>query len=202
MKISTLLFSSLLSTLLTLAILAFFGFDARNIGQSAAEDEIGTIKIWPGSKSSIPAGWMVCDGTRLFKSSHPVLYDRIGSYWEKDEDYAKVYFRIPDLRGVFIRGSNGNERTDKYQEPINNQREWLYTGGDLTLAEVGSFQMDEYKSHNHRLKNGNGILSSTVKTLSISPGSSVGIATLSAENSGGPETRPRNASVHFIIKVN
>jgi len=201
MKKHSIILSSLMSTLLTIAIISIFGFGSHNSSLEDPDEEIGTIKIWPGNPNSVPNNWRICDGTPLLKSNYPILYERIGSYWDKDQGYNKDFFRIPDLRGVFIRGANGNERDDKFREPENNQRERLYTGTNVPNNAVGSFQMDDFKSHNHELKNAYDVLSRASTTLTTQGGGNFGYKSITVDYAGGLETRPKNAYVHFIIRA-
>lgn len=96
---------------------------------------------------------------------------------------------VPDLRGVFLRGKN-HSRNDEYQNP-----------DDLPL---GTPQKDSFKTHNHHhyvvgWGDGGEPDSRHGKTAGNSPRNHWPETT---ENSGGNETRPKNVTVNFYIKIN
>lgn len=109
---------------------------------------------------------------------------------------------VPDLRGVALRGKN-NGRVDGDQNP----------DGDLTL---GTFQGDQYVSHthsdaghahttwfptdpNHTLSSGGG----TTGILQGTTGStSTAAAAANIQLSGGNETRMKNVTVNYFIRIN
>lgn len=89
----------------------------------------------------------------------------------------------PDLRGMFLRGQNNN-RTDGNQNP--------------ELKQVGELQSDEFKSHSHSVPHPSGRdgnRSGHQDAWFGNGGTSTGAA-------GGPETRPRNITVNYLIRIN
>ena len=101
---------------------------------------------------------------------------------------------VPDLRGMFLRGMNEG-RSDSYKDPDQNR-------------QVGSFQSDMTKSHSHNanLKLGAEPLGQHARSKQAagahgSPSDSW-VSDELISNSGGIETRPKNVSVYFYIKIN
>jgi hypothetical protein len=97
---------------------------------------------------------------------------------------------LPDMRGVTIRGKNGT-RADGYANP----------DGDLDL---GALQADEFKSHTHVL---HGNVTGSNGTLDTDTGTDKYnadpyIASVTMDAAGGNETRMKNATVNFMIRVN
>lgn len=72
----------------------------------------GTIINFFGDTA--PEGYLSCDGTQYLKSDYPLLANHLASlttaslYVGSDEDH----FKVPDLRGEFIRGSGTNSHTN------------------------------------------------------------------------------------------
>lgn len=71
---------------------------------------VGTIQAFAFNK--VPQGWMVCDGRILHSSEYSKLYDAIGDTFGH---IGNDMFKIPDLRGRFIRGWSKNGNIDKFR---------------------------------------------------------------------------------------
>ena len=90
--------------------------------------------------------------------------------------------KVPDLRGMFLRGLNEG-RVDGKEDPEGTGR------------TAGSFQADTLKSHSHleNLASGNG---------GIHSGGSYGVINqVQTGKTGGAETRPRNMAIFWYVKV-
>ena len=59
---------------------------------------VGTILIWAGN-TTVPNGWLLCDGREFNISSYPALFGVIGTNWGAGSSSST--FVIPDLRGMF-----------------------------------------------------------------------------------------------------
>lgn len=90
---------------------------------------IGAIQSF--AFSSVPAGWLACDGSIVQIADYPSLYAVIGDTFGKSVNGT---FLLPDLRGRFIRGldEEGTIDTDK--------------------RVLGSFQQDSIQGHGHQIK--------------------------------------------------
>jgi microcystin-dependent protein len=175
----------------------------------------GTILPFAGPKGNIPAGFLACDGGLVTRTAYPELYNAIGDVWGS----SGASFRLPDLRGMFMRGQDDGAN----QDPDVNGRYARYPGSAAGNS-VGSYQGDVFGSHNHsgntsnagnhthRWNNGiegddSGSGGSHPEYTRIGGGvdDAIGWAgdhshNLNINNNGGSETRPRNASVYYIIK--
>lgn len=154
---------------------------------------VGAVTPFAGNTDKIPDGWLLCDGATYVTTEYPKLFDAIGYNWGTT---GPDTFRVPDLRGVFLRGVNGGI-SDGFADPNRDARVSRYTGGNIGNT-VGSYQDDQFRSHSHTYKNtlmiiGNGGYHS---------GGSYGGSSQNppVNNTGGDETRPRNAYVNYIIK--
>jgi len=185
---------------------------------SAAGDSlpVGTIIAWGGTSSSVPAGWMLCNGKALNKSVYKELFTAIGTSWGSSGDK----FNVPDLRGRFLRGEDGGTGRDpdvKHRAPSN-------PGGNAT--GVGSAQEDSIQNHTHDqtphshdyryitvfqniADTGSGYYVPNYAYMDYdyaTSGSTANIQGATRYNTksrinAGEESRPKNASVNFIIKV-
>ena len=71
---------------------------------------VGTIIALPGS--TLPGGYLECDGSALSRTSYAALFGVIGVVYNQTADAADK-FRLPDLRGEFIRGWDHGRNVDK-----------------------------------------------------------------------------------------
>lgn len=153
---------------------------------------IGAIIPWPGQTP--PPGWLECNGQLFNTGTNPKLYNVLGTN------------SVPDYRGIFLRG-------------------WAHGSGaydpDAGRA-LGSVQGDALAAHEHRLQmayeNGDVPAGSEVVAVNQASGR-VGYELPSANKNdntiiklptsvskaladgGGPETRPKNIAVMYVIKT-
>ncbi len=151
------------------------GLHAFELGGTA-----GDIKAFLAATP--PQGWLKCDGTELARADFPALVSRAGPYLRAGGTAAT--FRLPDLRGEFLRGADDGRGVDPGRVP-------------------GSSQGDLLRDHRHGLG-----AHSTYRDAGSStdgPGDSNDASTSNVtigvlDGLGGAETRPRNVAVHFAIK--
>lgn len=65
---------------------------------------IGTIISY--ASTTLPVGFLLCDGSEISKTDYADLYTVIGNKFGTATDTTK--FKLPDLRDKFIQGANGN----------------------------------------------------------------------------------------------
>lgn len=80
-----------------------------NINNNSYSVPIGCII--PFSGSTIPVGFLLCDGSEVSKITYADLFDIIGNTYGTATDTSK--FKLPDLRDKFVQGANGNLGTSK-----------------------------------------------------------------------------------------
>ena len=154
---------------------------------------VGAVIPFAGPYDKIPDGWLLCDGTVYGITAYPELFAVIGSTWgSPDPDH----FRVPDLRGVFLRGVNWSI-DDDFSDPDRESRVSRHPGGNFG-STVGSYQGDEFESHTHTSKES--IM--RTGTCGLFSGGSYGCAAQNPaiNNTGGNETRSVNAYVHYMIR--
>lgn len=150
---------------------------------------VGTIVAYGGR--NIPIGWLLCDGNQVNRSQYMSLYLIIDSVWGAGNGTST--FNLPDLRGQFLRGVSGTSNMD----PDTTSRTQKFNGGNIG-NKVGSYQLDELKSHSHLITrrtnsaNGNYFAAGANSASNAGPDSTL--------DTGGSETRPKNANVFYIIK--
>ena len=151
-----------------------------------------------------PSGWVAADNRELPKTgTYAALFAAIGSLYGETNGAGGAgtsHFRVPDLRGYFVRGSG--------------------TNADGTAAgSFGAKQVDDFKSHTHagsanlagahthtvdgaQQDSGGGGGSGSSADTSPKTTSSAGAHThtLSINLTGGTETRPKNIALLYCIK--
>jgi microcystin-dependent protein len=152
----------------------------------------------PGQTAEAPInpieaqGWMLCDGRALGTADYPELFAALGYLYGQAGGGSQ--FLIPDYRGLFLRGSDAGAGMD----PQAADR--FAPTGSGTANVVGSLQCDAFQSHTHNYD---------VVSLSgtSQQGTAAGVTVTSKPTSSpnppasfGPETRPKNIAVGYIIK--
>jgi microcystin-dependent protein len=151
---------------------------------------IGEVIMWVGSLSNVPYGYLPCNGSLVQRATYPELFAICGTAFGTS---SSTNFRVPDLRGRFVRGADeGSER-----DPDRASRTAMATGG-ATGNNIGSVQGDEFKAHTHELTTGTSIGLTT--EFDTTNGNSAGTP-IQTSSTGGNETRPVNAYLNFIIKA-
>lgn len=168
---------------------------------------VPTGAIIPFAGITPPNLYALANGAEVLRASptYAALFAIIGTAWGEGD--GTTTFRLPKLNGRTLRFIDDGEGVD----PDAALRTALFAGGNTGDA-VGSYQEDEHKLHNH---NGASTFdktalnlvvptatSTTVKTLMQSDawtgGASVPITT---QNSGGNESRMKNAYTYALIKL-
>jgi microcystin-dependent protein len=174
-----------------------------------------------GAAATAPAGWLVCDGSAVSRTTYAGLFAAIGINFGGGDGIAT--FNLPDLRGRFVRGwDNGAGR-----DPDATTRAASAAGGPTGDA-VGTFQGDAFRAHNHNgataptdlshthtmptqaglAQGGTGF---TGQMYSANSGQAASTMTTSGASlnmnhthtiatNGGNETRPANVTLNYIIK--
>jgi microcystin-dependent protein len=161
----------------------------------------GTIVAFAGMNP--PAGWWICDGRVVSRTDYPILFNAIGTAWGSGN--GSTTFNLPDLRGYFLRGVDGNAGRD----PNNATRTASNPGGNPANA-VGSVQSESVSSHTHllsvgSLNNFNDYFGGSTATYGILDVYNRSDATSiqqypALQTVGGAENRPKNVYVNYIIK--
>jgi len=162
--------------------------------------------------SSAPTGWIVCNGAEYAIADYGDLYTAIGTTWgaltNGSSGAGSTHFRVPDLRGAFLRGYD----TQTYNSVT-------YTG-----QSIGSFENDQFKEHTHSIVYRNDSGGTEYEPYTNINGSNYGTCgneyylnstfgqgdrqggncnyrnRITVKNSGGGETRPFNAGINYCIK--
>ena len=89
--------------------------------------------IFPYAAATPPAGWLLCDGAAVSRTTYAALFAIIGGSWGTGN--GSTTFHLPDFRGRFLRGVDGAAGRD----PNSGTRTAANSGGNTGNA-VGSVQ--------------------------------------------------------------
>lgn len=156
----------------------------------------GTILSFGGTAA--PAGYLMCAGQSYPNATYPALSSVLGNAFGGDAST----FRVPDLRGRFLRGTDdpdgaGSVFAAAGRDPnVSNTDRLAMNSGGNTGNAVGSVQLDELKSHVHNIQlGGDGFTAGGKPQRSANHNDNA-----VTDVTGGSETRPKNAYVNYIIK--
>lgn len=182
----------------------------------------GTIVAFGGTTA--PAGWSLCDGSAVSRTMYGPLFAAIGINFGGGDGVNT--FNLPDLRGRFMRGTDGGAGRD----PDASRRAPSNSGGsggdavgslqgDATAAPANPFVTENTGNHTHtngtfdQLLTINGSFTSTTTDNSATEPDILHTRPLLAAGNhqhrlgggfgagGDNETRPKNVGVNYIIKL-
>lgn len=144
-----------------------------------------------------PAGWLLCDGRVLDRSTYADLFAAIETSWGSS---GVSNFNIPDLRGLFLRATGGSNSIN----PDRGTRISVAIGGNES-DKVGSYQ--DYATHIPASAFTGTIANAKVSQTNYDCGCQDSVALYDGNSTkvditkgGGNETRPKNKAVHYLIK--
>ena len=158
--------------------------------------------------ATIPTGYLECDGSAVSRSTYSALFAIIGTNYGAGDGSST--FNIPDLRGEFVRGADRGRGVDSGRNVASSQGSANLSHGHSVSASVNdSGHVHTTTFDNKKYFPGGGSTSvsyggaggypADVFTMSsATTGISVSI---SQNNAGGSEARPRNIAMVYIIKI-
>lgn len=171
--------------LVTLAVSPSFGPWIR------VQDDAGLIgSVSAFAMSTVPAGWLKCNGASLSRTTYAGLFAKIGTTFGAVDS---THFNVPDLRGRFIRG---------WADDIENDLPTIYDEDRV----FGTDQTDALKTHHHTLvkinSGGGGDPANDGYDLGTfnNNGTSGGPSLVNVSDFGDVESRPINLALMYCIK--
>ena len=146
---------------------------------------------WFGLEASIPAGFIVCDGRTVSRTTYADLFAKAGTLAGVGDGLTT--FNVPDLRGLFTRMVDQTTVGSAGRDPDAATRTPSGTG---TAQQAGSYEADEFGSHRHTSVNRNDGSSGEGYQAVFDAGT---LRYTSYE--GGNETRPKNYYMLKLIKT-
>lgn len=139
--------------------------------------------------STCPSGFLEANGATISRGGYSKLFAAVGV--ANGTGDGSTTFRIPDMRGRFIRGWDHGAAND----PDRATRTADATGAN-SGDNVGSFQSDRFLSHNHSEQ---GVANNGTAGSGSSHNDPKSAGNQNTGSTGGNETRPINLNVLFCI---
>ncbi len=165
---------------------------------------IGTILPFAGEK--IPEGYLLCDGKEYDRVLHKPLFDVIGTLWGQ---ILPTHFRVPDLRGQFLRGLDVTGEFDP--DRPNEKRKVGTSQGDATKMPNNKFTTTtDGSDHNHNVATDitdapnfphQNVAAKKGLNRQQTFATDLGGKHVHTIIGGDNETRPKNVVVNYIIKA-
>lgn len=152
------------------------GFYLLNFSSGAAVPP-GAGSLYFGSSGTDPAGWYICNGRAVNRSTDAPLFAAIGTVFGAGDGLNT--FNIPTPGGYFFRA--------------------LDLAGSIDPGRtVGSIQQDQFQTHTHGFTQVDGNVGASGSA--VNAGATGGVTGVPASGNFGSETRPKNMAVNILIK--
>ena len=170
--------------------------------------------------TTVPSGYLECAGQYISRTTYANLFAIIGTTWGTN---ASTNFRLPDLRGQFVRGWANTSSVDSgrsfasSQSSQNLSHNHSYSGGSVSVSGAnhrhnarGFSLQPSIASVGITLGSGQGYQIGYRTSDSGSTGQAIldsgtlsmsGSVSLSINNNGGNESRPQNIAMMYVIKT-
>tara|TARA_R100000458_G_C8247673_1_gene225214 strand:+ start:40 stop:798 length:759 start_codon:yes stop_codon:yes gene_type:complete len=179
-------------------------FTTGMLGSAFGGVPVGTVLTYVrgDSSDSLPTGYLLCDGASISQSTYSALYAVTGLNFGDGTTGTGAAgtgnFNLPDFRGFFLRGRvYSSTGTEAGRDPDCLSRTNLLTGG-ATALNLGSYQDQQFKAHNHTTTAVR--LTGSSQNMPNSTGPQINSIAQTSTDTGGNETRPKNIYVEYIIK--
>lgn len=149
---------------------------------------VGSIIAYGGEPLPENDHWLLCDGKTLQQTDHAALYAAIKDlYADPDPETANGQFKLPDLRGRFLRGSKVDEKGAGHvlgeTQPYTTKRPTVPFKATFEHLPVSSKGTHGLTRSDNTGKDGSGEQDACTE-------------------GGDAESRPMNVAVYFYIKAN
>ena len=194
-------------TRLTSSPYALFAFQLGN------DMPAGFVMPWASGSSTVPAGWLLCDGRALKSAEYPVLFEAIGTLWGNGSSGigagSGTDFNLPDLRGEFIRGAAAGANAGAQQgfttaPPVNPFVPSVSSSGAHAHSIFGGLHVATNGSSYSLLQFPYGAGGSPALAFRYTytfPSGGSHTHTVPPFTGGDTETRPRNVAMPYYIKI-
>ena len=157
--------------------------------------------------SSVPSGWLECNGANVSRSTYATLFAAIGTTWGTGDGSST--FGLPDCRGEWLRGWDNSRGVDSGRSIATTQSDQnkahTHTTNSTSKTLTGYFPNGPHGSLNQHTS---GIFTESSSSFNedTDQGSNGRRTTIDAththgtDSNGGTEVRVRHIAMMYIIK--
>jgi microcystin-dependent protein len=167
-----------LSKLATGALPTAITVASANMVTATAQALLPAGAVMAFAMNSAPAGWLAANGAAVSRSTYATLFAAIST--THGSGNGSTTFNVPDLRGIFVRGSGDQT-----------------ISGTLYSKAFALKEADELKSHTHQYTRYAQLITRAGGGDNNIWASTAGVQTTAT---GGTETRPANIALLYCIK--
>ena len=167
-----------LSKLATGALPTAITVASANMVTATAQALLPAGAVMAFAMNSAPAGWLAANGAAVSRSTYATLFAAISTTHGSGD--GSTTFNVPDLRGIFVRGSGDQT-----------------ISGTLYSKAFALKEADELKSHTHQYTRYAQLITRAGGGDNNIWASTAGVQTTAT---GGTETRPANIALLYCIK--
>ncbi|WP_151946586.1 phage tail protein [Aliarcobacter butzleri] len=163
---------------------------------------IGSIETFAGVAAKIPEGYLLCNGQEVSRTTYKDLFDVIGTTYGSTTG---TTFKVPDLRGEFIRGFDGGRGVDSgrtfgsWQKGTANAANDKYEGHGI-IIEANAENNLQLIRESVGLDKADYIHYTNIRAMFFSASTGIEYDFMNNPSWGGGTTRPRNVAMNYIIK--
>ena len=156
---------------------------------------VPTGSVFAMATSTVPSGYLECDGSAVSRTTYADLFATIGTTWGNGNGTST--FNLPNLRGEFVRGWDNGRGVDSGRTFASSQSEMVGTHnhtindpGHSHAVNINVYQQGAGPNASTDMANRAGNTQSSTSTTGIT-----------INNNSGTETRPRNIAMMYVIKT-
>jgi microcystin-dependent protein len=162
----------------------------------------GVIMAFAGTTA--PSGFLACEGQAVSQTTYAALFAAIGTTWDIGGEGAGN-FRLPDLRGMFLRGAGTNatgSSSGAVGQPVSDYAADTYLNHSHTATSTDAGHIHSIGSTGPNGAGGGGLPGfGSTTTYNTNTGTANITTTVATSTTGGTETKPKNYGVLYIIKT-
>ena len=166
--------------------------------------------------ASVPSGYLECNGATVSRTTYAALFAVIGTQYGSTNS---SNFKVPDLRGEFVRGFDNGRGVDSGRSVASSQsaqnQSHNHSASATSTAGAHSHALNYQRKHvedtgtaavtDIRREGGDGDGGSQNFTNNTNSGfmnnATVSVSTSVSIGNQGSEARPRNIAMMYVIKV-
>lgn len=148
----------------------------------------GEVRDWSGASTTVPNGWLPCDGSSQLRSAYPALFATIGTTYGAADG---THFNLPDYRGRVLVGLDNMGGSDAGRLSVAN------TLGGSGGAETHTLTSGEMPAHEHEIEVATQTAGSAVNVSSTNNVSPAGNISGAVKPTGGG--LPHNNMQPYIL---